>query len=89
MSSSSSEKVNLAPWKKITHSVLNNKNIVNIAIIGKYVELKDAYKSLDEALIHGGIDNNVKVNLIRIESDKLKPNEIKEKFMNKHKKKLD
>ena len=52
--------------------VLNTKNTVNIAIIGKYVELKDAYKSLDEALTHGGIDNNLKVNLIRIESDKLK-----------------
>ena len=38
------------------------KNSVNIAIIGKYVELKDAYKSLDEALTHGGIANNLKVN---------------------------
>ena len=70
------KKVNLLPWKKITQTVLNTKKIVNIAIIGKYVNLKDAYKSLDEALIHGGISNNVKVNLIRIESDKLKPNQI-------------
>ena len=53
------------------------KKIVNIAIIGKYVNLKDAYKSLDEALIHGGISNNIKVNLVRVESDKLKPSEIK------------
>ena len=37
---------------------------MNIGIIGKYVNLKDAYKSLDEALIHGGISNNVNVNLI-------------------------
>ena len=64
----SKKKVNLSPWKKITHLVLNTKNKVNIAIIGKYVELKDAYKSLDEALTHGGIANNLKVNLIRIES---------------------
>ena len=63
--------------EKITKSVLSNKKIVNIAIIGKYVNLKDAYKSLDEALIHGGINNNVKVNLIRIESDKLKSSQIK------------
>ena len=76
----SRKKVNLAPWKKITHSVLKNKNIVNIAIIGKYVELKDAYKSLDEALTHGGIANNLKVNLIRIESDYFKPKEVKEKL---------
>ena len=57
--------------------VLNTKNKVNIAIIGKYVELKDAYKSLDEALTHGGIANNLKVNLVRIDSDFLKPKEIK------------
>tara|TARA_X000001036_G_scaffold302537_1_gene281602 strand:- start:125 stop:1216 length:1092 start_codon:yes stop_codon:yes gene_type:complete len=74
------KKVNLQPWKKITHLILNTKNKVNIAIIGKYVELKDAYKSLDEALTHGGIANNLKVNLVRIESDYLKPNEIKKKL---------
>ncbi len=73
----SRKKVNLLPWKKITQLVLNTKKKVNIAIIGKYVELKDAYKSLDEALTHGGIANNLKVNLIRIESDFLKPSEIK------------
>ena len=76
----SKKKVNLSPWKKITHLVLNTKNKVNIAIIGKYVELKDAYKYLDEALTHGGIANNSKVNLIRIESDFLKPSEIKNKI---------
>ena len=76
------KKVNLIPWKKITKSVLNNKKIVNIAIIGKYVNLKDAYKSLDEALIHGGISNNVKINLIRIESDNLKSNQIKKLLKN-------
>jgi len=71
------KKANLLPWKKITNLVLNAKAKVNIAIIGKYVELKDAYKSLDEALTHGGIANNLKVNLVRIESDFLKPSEIK------------
>ena len=76
----SRKKVNLIPWKKITKLVLNTKNNVNIAIIGKYVELKDAYKSLDEALTHGGIANNLKVNIIRIESDFLKPSEIKKKL---------
>ena len=78
----SKKNVNLNPWKKITNVVLKTKPKVNIGLIGKYVNLKDAYKSLDEALIHGGIDNKVKVNLIRIESDKLKPNEIKEKLKN-------
>ena len=73
----SKKKVNLLPWKKITKLVLTSRNKVDIAIIGKYVELKDAYKSLDEALTHGGIANNCKVNLIRIESDKLKASQIK------------
>ena len=76
----SRKNVNLLPWKKITDMVLNTKNKVNIAIIGKYVELKDAYKSLDEALTHGGIANNLKVNLVRIESDFLKPSDIKNKL---------
>ena len=76
------KKANINPWKKITKIVLSTKKSVNIAIIGKYVNLKDAYKSLDEALVHGGIANNVKVNLIRIESDNLKNSEIKTKLKN-------
>jgi len=78
----SKKNVNLNPWRKITKIILNTKKNVNIAIIGKYVNLKDAYKSLDEALIHGGIYNNLKVNLIRIESDNLKASEIKNKLKN-------
>ena len=74
--------VNLNPWKKITKIILQTKKQVNIAIIGKYVELKDAYKSLDEALTHGGIENNVKVNLVRIDSEKLKISEIPIKLKN-------
>ena len=76
----SKKNVNLNPWKKITKIILNNKNSINIAIIGKYVDLKDAYKSLDEALTHGGIENNLKINLIRIDSEKLKASEIKKKL---------
>jgi len=67
----------LSKWKNITSRVLNPKKDVNIGIIGKYVNLKDAYKSLDEALIHGGISNNVKVNLKRIDSEYIKPENIK------------
>ncbi|MBD1167714.1 CTP synthase [Pelagibacterales bacterium SAG-MED06] len=78
----SKKSANLNPWKKITKIILNNKKQLNIAIIGKYVELKDAYKSLDEALTHGGINNKVKVNLVRIDSEKLKVSEIKNKLKN-------
>ena len=67
----------LSKWKNITSKVLNPRKNVNIGIIGKYVNLKDAYKSLDEALIHGGISNNVKVNLKRIDSENIKPEKLK------------
>jgi len=67
---------NLTKWKNITAKVLNPKKEVNIGIIGKYVHLKDAYKSLDEALVHGGISNNLKVNLTRIDSENLKVKNI-------------
>ena len=77
------KKINLKPWKDVT-KIVTNKNIrtVNIAIVGKYVDLKDAYKSLDEALIHGGLQNNVKVKLIRIESDNLQANQVKKILRN-------
>ena len=78
----SKKPVNLNPWKKITKIILQTKKQVNIAIIGKYVELKDAYKSLDEALTHGGIENNTKVNLVRIDSEKLEVSEIPKKLKN-------
>ena len=68
---------NLTKWKNITAKVLNPRKNVRIGIIGKYVNLKDAYKSLDEALIHGGISNNVKIDLKRIDSENLKTEDIK------------
>ena len=67
----------LSKWRNITSKVLNPKKDVNIGIIGKYINLKDAYKSLDEALIHGGISNNVRVKLERIDSEHLDPKKIK------------
>ena len=73
---------NLIKWKKITSSILNPKKEVNIGIIGKYVNLKDAYKSLDEALTHGGISNNFKVNLTRIDSETLRVDNLKSLLKN-------
>ena len=67
----SKKPANLTKWKTITSKLLNTKKNVNIGIVGKYVDLKDAYKSLDEALVHGGISNNLKVNLNRIDSEEL------------------
>jgi CTP synthase len=60
---------NLGQWRTIVERVLRPDGEVTIAIAGKYTGLQDAYKSLSEALVHGGIANNVKVNLNWIESE--------------------
>jgi CTP synthase len=60
---------NLTRWTTISDRVHNPEGEVNIAVVGKYTGLKDAYKSLIEALHHGGIANQVKVNLEWIESE--------------------
>ena len=65
-------KVNLSKWNKVVNRIRNNEGKVEIAVVGKYVELNDAYKSLFEALSHGGISNNVKVEIKRIDSEILK-----------------
>ncbi|MGI4818407.1 CTP synthase [Brevundimonas sp.] len=59
----------LASWNEIVRRRLNPEGEVTIAIVGKYTVLKDAYKSLIEALMHGGVANRVKVNLDWVEAD--------------------
>ena len=59
----------LERWQTISDAIANPEGEVTIAIVGKYTGLKDAYKSLNEALFHGGIANNVKVKLEWIESE--------------------
>lgn len=59
----------ISGWRRISERVKNPEGEVTIAIVGKYTGMKDAYKSLIEALTHGGIANRVKVNLDWIESE--------------------
>ena len=59
----------LSAWQEVSGRLHNPEGEVNIAIVGKYTGLKDAYKSLSEALAHGGIANKVKVNLQWIDSE--------------------
>ncbi|MEO0546708.1 MAG: CTP synthase [Pseudomonadota bacterium] len=59
----------MAVWEEVSRKVHNPEGEVTIAIVGKYTVLKDAYKSLIEALVHGGMDNGVKVNLQWVESE--------------------
>lgn len=63
----------LENWEKLVHSVKNPQGRVTVAIVGKYVELKEAYKSLHEALIHGGIANHVAVDLRYVNSEEVTP----------------
>lgn len=71
----------LNKWKDIVRKVKEPKNDVTIGIVGKYIGLKDSYKSLTEALYHGGIANDSKVNLEWIDSEEI---EVygSEKFLN-------
>ena len=76
-------KTNLKIWKDIIKKINSKKKKISICIVGKYVDLKDAYKSLDEALIHGGLDNNVEVNSEWVDSTKINKTNV-EKILSKY-----
>jgi CTP synthase len=61
----------LQQWKEIVHRVYNPKSEVTIGIVGKYVEYEDSYKSLKEALVHGALAHNLKLNVNWIEAESL------------------
>ncbi|NOT14940.1 MAG: CTP synthase [Methylotenera sp.] len=64
----------LSEWKKITHALNNPKHLVNIAFVGKYVDLTESYKSLTEALIHAGIHTESKVKIHYMDSEEIEKN---------------
>lgn len=70
----------LAPWQNLVKTFTHPRDEVTIAIVGKYVNLKDSYKSLNEALIHGGIAHHLRVRLKYVSSDELTPENTKEAF---------
>ncbi len=61
----------LERWQRIVDKIINPQAEVRIAVVGKYIELADAYKSLHEALIHGGLANDAKVRLEYVDSEAL------------------
>jgi CTP synthase (UTP-ammonia lyase) len=73
-------KSNLRKWNKVVERIRKPIGEVTIGVVGKYLDLNDAYKSLFEALTHGGISNNVKVNIKNIDTDKLEKNKNKTVF---------
>ena len=79
-----SKNIDLKMWSQVSKHVLEPDGEVTIGIVGKYTGLADAYKSLNEALSHGGIFNNVKVHLKWVESEELNKSNIREKLTGCH-----
>ena len=69
-------KANLKIWKDIISKINSKRRKLSIAIVGKYVDLKDAYKSLDEALIHGSLSNDIELNAQWVDSTKINKNNV-------------
>lgn len=69
---------NLTKWKHFLDVLTNPQKEVNIGLIGKYVELQDSYKSIVEALNHGGVENNCKVNIHWIHSEGINNQNVKQ-----------
>src|SRR5918992_380638 len=61
----------LTAWKKLVHAQENPKHEVDVAFVGKYVDLQDSYKSLNEALRHAGIHSGAKVNIHYLDSEEI------------------
>ena len=61
----------LSHWENLVHRVYNPKDVVKIGIVGKYVEYEDSYKSLKEALVHGSLAHNLKLELNWVEAEGL------------------
>src|SRR5262249_42179660 len=71
-------KKNLRDWEALVEKVLQPRDEVTIGIVGKYVSYEDSYKSLNEALVHGGVANHLKVNLQWIEAEEVGNGRLKD-----------
>ena len=74
----------LSAWDEVVKKFKNTTNDVTIGVVGKYTDLKDSYKSLNEALIHGGLSNESSVSINWINSERLKNNEIRNELTKVH-----
>ena len=71
-------KADLSDWMRVVEADLNPVGSVNVAMVGKYTELVDAYKSLNEALKHGGFQHQLKINIDYVDSEDLKKNNVQQ-----------
>ena len=76
----SASECRIESWQGLIDTIKNPEREVTIGIVGKYVELEDSYKSLNEALLHGGLPHNAQVNLKWVESEGLVGEEWQEKL---------
>ena len=74
----SCKKPNLSDWERVVEANSNPKGEVQITMVGKYIDLLDAYKSLNEALVHGGIQQELKVQIKYVDSELLESSDVKE-----------
>ncbi len=74
------EKPELKAWRNFLAKLKNAKEGLTIALVGKYVELQDAYKSIDESLLQASIYNDKKLNLVSIQSEHLTPENVEAKL---------
>jgi CTP synthase len=63
--------IDLSRWEEVVRKIKEPKRHANIAVVGKYIELRDSYKSLAEALVHGGIANEARVELQWVDAERL------------------
>lgn len=72
----------LSPWEKLVSTLKNPADTVTIGVVGKYVRMKDAYISLKEAIEHGGVANNLKVNIKFIAAENLEDDNYTDHLVN-------
>jgi len=74
------EDIDLSAWNNFLTKHKNPTQTIEIGLVGKYVELHDAYKSIAEAITHAGAENHCKVNINWIHSEEIKPENVEEKL---------
>ncbi len=79
-----SERINMSKWQDFLNKLRNPHGEVRIGLVGKYIELQDAYKSIHEAFIHGGAANSLKVIVESIHSEHIDDSNVEEKLGHLH-----
>lgn len=73
---------NFSKWEEIIYKIKNPKGSIKIAIVGKYISLQDAYRSIYESLSHGGIANELKLEFVKFNPEEIEKKNLREVFQN-------